>query len=133
MPAVTDADGNVAQVSPAGALHVAIVEGNVDITAISSEYVKNVAGNRINPATEETVAALRTDRDFSRILKFEPLPTEEIRRDETLTDDYHGVAPDGSATSAAVWKVVRFYKTAGLITRVRYRTDIAWDSRTAGW
>lgn len=80
------------------------------------------------------VNGLRVSQDdFARILKFEPQAGEEIRRDETLTDDYHGVAPDGSATSSAVWKVTRFYKTAGLITRVRYRTGVAWDSRTAGW
>lgn len=74
-----------------------------------------------------------TADDFTRILKFEPIVGEEIRRDETLTDDYHGVAPDGSLTSAAVWSVARFYKTAGLITRVRYRTGVVWDNRTAGW
>lgn len=70
---------------------------------------------------------------FARLLKFEPAAGEEIRRDETATDDYHGAAPDGTATSAASWRVARFYKTGGLITRVRYRTGVAWDSRTAGW
>lgn len=70
---------------------------------------------------------------FARLLKFEPLAGEEIRRDETVTDDYHGAAPDGTATSAASWRVARFYKSAGLITRVRYRTGVVWDNRTAGW
>jgi len=144
LAAINDADGNVAQVTPDGRLQVE-VGGNVIVNA--TEYVARVDGTRINPATQETLAALaaedfateatlaalRSDRDFSRILKFEPLPTEEIRRDETLTDDYHGVAPDGSATSALVWSVVRFYKTAGLITRVRYRTGISWDNRAVGW
>lgn len=70
---------------------------------------------------------------FARLLKFEPLVGEEIRRDETSTDDYHGAAPDGTAATAASWKVVRFYKTAGLITRVRYRTGVVWNDRASGW
>lgn len=77
----------------------------------------------------------RSTRDiFTRALKFEPVAGEEIRRDETATDDYHGIAPDGTLTSAASWSVCRFYKdAAGLITRVRFRTGVAWDNRTLGW
>lgn len=72
--------------------------------------------------------------DFKRLLKFEPMAGEEIRRDEQTTDDYHGAAPDGTLTSAASWKVCRFYKDASNnITRVRYRTGVVWDNRTAGW
>lgn len=70
---------------------------------------------------------------FARLLKFEPQVGEEVRRAETTTDDYHGAAPDGSATNEAVWNVVRFYKTAGAVTRVRYREGVVWDDRTAGW
>jgi hypothetical protein len=80
-------------------------------------------------ATEATLAALSSP--FARLLKFEPAVGEEIRRDETATDDYHGAAPDGTATSAASWRVARFRKNAsGLIVRVQYRTGIAWDDRT---
>lgn len=69
-----------------------------------------------------------------RCLKFEPVVGEEIRRDETVTDDYHGIAADGTATNATSWSVVRFYKdVTGKITRVRYRSGVAWDSRTVGW
>lgn len=74
-----------------------------------------------------------SDSDFKRLLKFEPRIGEEIRRDETATDDYHGAAPDGTLTSAASWKVCRFYKTLGQIVRVRYRVGVVWDNRTAGW
>lgn len=73
--------------------------------------------------------------DFHKLLKLEPKAGEEIRRDETNTDDYHGAAPDGTATSAAAWKVCRIYKTVGQgsIVRVRYRTGVVWDDRAAGW
>lgn len=71
---------------------------------------------------------------FTRVLKFKPIAGEELRRDETATDDYHGIAADGSLTSAAVWDVVRFYKDAsGKTTRTRYRTGVVWNNRTAGW
>jgi hypothetical protein len=75
----------------------------------------------------------QADSAFKRLLKFEPLPGEELRRDEGQSDDYHGAAADGTATSAAAWRVVRLYKAGGLITRVRYRTGVAWDARSTGW
>jgi hypothetical protein len=85
-------------------------------------------------ATEATLATIRDQSSqFARVLKFEPAAGEEIRRDETATDDYHGVAPDGTLTSSAAWFVVRFYKTSGLITRVRARSGVVWDDRTLGW
>lgn len=74
-----------------------------------------------------------TNSRFARLLTFTPEDGEELRRDETSTDDYHGAAVDGSAESDVVWDVVRFYKTTGLITRVRFREGIRWDQRTAGW
>ena len=76
-----------------------------------------------------------SDKDaFTSLLKFEPVPGQEIRADETTTDRYHGRAEDGTATDSAVWEVVRFYKNAnGDIVRARYRTGVAWDSRTSGW
>lgn len=143
MPAITDQDGHVAQVTPDGALVVTgsgvaappvelkIVDG-VD-TAKKAEVDASKRVRVYDVAVETKLDALDDQLAFLRVLKFEPLVGEEIRRDETLTDDYHGVAPDGSLTSAAVWSVARFYKTAGLITRVRYRTGVVWDNRTAGW
>lgn len=75
------------------------------------------------------------DKDaFTSLLKFEPFPGQELRADETTTDRYHGRNLDGADTAAATWEIVRFYKdTSGNITRARYRTGVAWDSRTAGW
>jgi len=150
MPAITDQDGNVAQVTPDGALVVTgsgvaappvelkIVDG-VD-TAKKAEVDASKRVRVYDVPVETAVTGVSTKLDelddqlaFLRVLKFEPLVGEEIRRDETLTDDYHGVAPDGSLTSAAVWSVARFYKTAGLITRVRYRTGVVWDNRAVGW
>lgn len=85
-------------------------------------------------AFEGLAVASKQPSRFANILKFEPAAGEEIRREETVTDDYHGAAPDGTATSAASWAVVRFYKdVSGNITRVRYRENVAWDARAAGW
>ena len=86
----------------------------------------------VGAAAEDTLS-LRHNR-MTSLAKFEAAPGEEIRADDTLTDRYNGRAPDGTATSAPVWEVVRFYRDAGgTIVRVRYRTGVAWDSRTMGW
>lgn len=94
---------------------------------IDNEIVTNDLGQTVY--RQKVVAASR----FTRLLKFEPSAGEEIRRDEGLTDDYHGAAPDGSATTAPVWDVVRFYKTGGLVVRARFRTGVVWDNRMSGW
>lgn len=105
-----------------GVLQSSTPDRLVDNEVLTNGNAQTVYRQRVTPGSR-----------FTRTLKFEPGEGEEIRRDETLTDDYHGVAPDGSATDTTVWAVVRFYKTAGLITRVRFRTGVAWDSRTSGW
>lgn len=47
---------------------------------------------------------------------------------------YTGIAPDGTAESSAVWKIVRtYFDTNGKPTRERIRTNVAWDSRNVGW
>lgn len=69
----------------------------------------------------------------TRAIKFEPSAGEEVRRDETTTDDYHGLAADGTAEGTAAWDVVRFYKTSGKIVRVRFRSGISWTDRATGW
>lgn len=71
---------------------------------------------------------------FTRLIKFEPLDTEEVRSEETPLDRFHGFAPDGADPADPVWAVARFYK--GLfdeIERTRMRTDIAWTDRSSGW
>lgn len=82
----------------------------------------------------EIVTGIEEGSEFKRLLKFEPSEGFELRADENATDRYHGAAPDGTATSSPNWRVVRFYKdAAGAIIRVRYRSNITWDGRTAGW
>jgi hypothetical protein len=72
---------------------------------------------------------------FTQVLKFEASDTEEIRRDETETDDFNGIAPDGTATNVASWDIVRLYKTDGKVVRARLAQGIAWDDRAneANW
>ena len=73
--------------------------------------------------------------DFDRIAKARAVVGEELRFDDVIGGDlYIGAAPEGTATSAASWDVVRYYRTAaGAITRQRYQTGIAWDDRATGW
>lgn len=84
-------------------------------------------------ATEETLD--QRHNLFASLIKYEAQPGEELRADDiTAGDRYHGRAADGASTAAAVWEVVRFYRTTtGEIIRTRYRTGVEWDSRTAGW
>lgn len=72
---------------------------------------------------------------FTALVQAQAVPGEEIRLDDVAGGDlYHGRAADGSATSTAAWEVIRFYRDAsGRILRIRYRSDVVWDSRTAGW
>lgn len=73
--------------------------------------------------------------EFDRILNRRIETGEEIRFQiddiADLENDYIGVAPELSATSAAVWSVVRIYKnTSGQPTRIRFVEGIAWDDRS---
>lgn len=72
---------------------------------------------------------------FARLLKYEPAAGHELRSDDLAGGDrFHGTAPDGTATSAPEWAVVRFYRDpAGAILRVRYRAGVAWNDRASGW
>lgn len=97
---------------------------------------------RVNSTTnvslyDETGVEIGTERNnrFSSLIKFEPRPNEELRSEETLSDRYHGRAPDGTATSDASWEIVRFYKNplTGQIVRTRYRENVSWDNRATGW
>lgn len=87
------------------------------------------------PVGTNTIGKIDVNRNaFATLLKFEASSGEELRRDETATDDYHGRAADGAAEASTVWEIVRFYKDVlGKVTRTRYRTGVAWSSRTSGW
>lgn len=76
--------------------------------------------------------------EFYRIKNRYFKDTEEIRYDIAASlisgDIYTGVAPDGTATSAASWTVIRTYFDAnGNPSRERIRTGVVWNSRTIGW
>lgn len=74
--------------------------------------------------------------EFERILARKVEADEEMRLDTepTNTDHYIAVAADGTATTSAVWSVIRIYLSATKNpTRIRFREAVAWDSRTAGW
>lgn len=70
---------------------------------------------------------------FYRLLNQNVPDGHEMRTDLGTTDLYFGAAADGTATSSAAWDVLRIYLTSGSPVRMRTRTGVAWDSRTAGW
>lgn len=80
-----------------------------------------------------------TTGDFERILGKLPDDSEEMRYEIPLAlsnaSIYAGIAPDGTATSAASWKVARIYHDAnGNPSRMRIKQGalIAWDDRAVG-
>lgn len=81
-----------------------------------------------------TSIALQSSR-FKRVLKAEASLGEEIRIDEIAAgDQYNGIAVDLASTSTGnLWDVVRMYRTAGVATRIRFRSGINWDDRLIGW
>lgn len=75
------------------------------------------------------------ENNFNSLMQAWAAPGQELRFDDIESGDlYHGRAVDSAATSAPVWEVVRFYRSAdGVFERARYRTNVAWDNRTSGW
>lgn len=74
----------------------------------------------------------------ARLLNNDLLDTEEIREDTPInlinTYSYKGLATAGTATSSAVWSIVRYsFDSNGQLSRIQYRTDVVWDSRASGW
>lgn len=71
---------------------------------------------------------------FERINSNSPLNTEEIRNDspatKPLSTAYRGIAPDNSATSEAVWSIVKIeYDGSGFESRRRLFQNVVWDNR----
>lgn len=98
--------------------------------------------SRWNPAVivyDETgteAKMVHRNNAFATLINAQPRNlADELRLDDIAGGDlYIGRAPDTTATSAASWEVVRIYRTAtGATTRIRYRTGVVWDNRTAGW
>lgn len=72
---------------------------------------------------------------FERILHMQPRNGEEVRADETSTDRYHGLAPDGTDPARPLWAIVRSYKVDGVIVRIRCKESLSWNDRAnpANW
>jgi hypothetical protein len=76
--------------------------------------------------------------DFKRIMHDALYDNEEMRLDipESCIDtfSYKAIALSGSATSAAVWSVMRTtWDSVGRETRHQFRENISWDGRALGW
>lgn len=76
--------------------------------------------------------------EFWRIKNKRFYDTEEVRYDipATLTNQsiYTGVAPDGTATAATTWTIIRTYFDGNANPiRERIRFNVAWDNRSVGW
>lgn len=85
-------------------------------------------------ATEQSLAY--RNNLFASLINAMPRSTgDEIRMDDGTPDLYLGRNTDNVSTATASWEVVRVYRNAvtGKTERIRYRTGVAWDSRTAGW
>lgn len=102
--------------------------------------LQNVFGDLSLQSTQLAILE-QLNADFSRILEKRFMDFEEVRYDIPNTNAgltngniYIGIAEDGSATSAAVWTVVRFYfNAARKPSRSRIRKLVAWDDRAIGW
>lgn len=76
---------------------------------------------------------------FTRIMTRQFLDTEFVKYDIPAlpvsgTFIYQGVAPIGTATSSAVWSVVRTPIVSGDVpSESRIRFNISWDGRASGW
>lgn len=95
--------------------------------------LNNVAGDQINPATEDTLQ--KRSNAFATLLNAQAIVGQEILMDDILAGDlYIGRNADSASQAAATWEVVRIYRTsAGITTRIRYRSGVVWNNRTAGW
>lgn len=93
-------------------------------------------------ATENTLIEVRDDlrtteaeADFERVAKARPRTGEELRFDDVLAGAlYIGAAPEGTGTGVEVWRIVKYDRTAtGAVTRMRYKSNVAWDQRATLW
>lgn len=53
----------------------------------------------------------------------------EVRHDFVSPNDYMGVAPAGSATSASVWTITSLAISPAGATTVTHATGVKWDDR----
>lgn len=118
----------------------------------SSVKVMDSGGTTINPATQETLAAVlakllgtiavtgsitatvAASREAD-LIHFSPRAGEYPLRDvASATITYHGFAVQGATTSASVWDIARLRSdaTSGELIEVLYRFNVKWDDRGTG-
>lgn len=126
---ILDADDQLLVVDGATATALAAVLAELETMAPQTDALTD------GQLRASAVPVQTTADDFDRIAKARAVAGEELRFDDVAAGDlYIGVAADGAATGAAVWGVVRYYRTAaGAITRQRWRTSVTWDDRATGW
>lgn len=73
-------------------------------------------------------------RITNKIIKDDEEVRYDIPTNLTGASIYIGVAADGTATSSALWTVVRYYFDANdNPNRARVRKNVVWTDRTLGW
>lgn len=95
-------------------------------------------GSTVGSPTYVVDAQADTNFDSVRIRKGDYLETEDVLYDipVSLTDSfiYIGVAPAGTATSAATWYVKRIsFNSNKLPFKDQFRSGVVWNNRAAGW
>jgi len=81
------------------------------------------------------LASVFSETPFTSLTQAQAAVGQEIRIDDVAGGDlYHGRAIDGTATSTALWEIVRMYRDASTATiqRIRYVSGVAWDDRLSG-
>lgn len=74
--------------------------------------------------------------NFGKLMQRVVSDSDELRTDlePTNTDYYLGKAADGTPTTTPTWDVVRVYLSATRKpVRIRFRKNVAWDSKQSGW
>lgn len=135
---VAGSDGASARtISTNASGHVAIQDGGNSITIDASSLPLPTGASTLAEQQTQTTSLSARNNAFATLMNALPDTTgKEVRMDDVAAGDlYIGRNTDGTSTATASWEVVRIYRNAvtAKIERVRYRTGVAWDSRTAGW
>lgn len=108
----------------------AAVEGTV---AVSEQSPLDLSALATEVTAASIEAAVDADRATVRAIKAEPKPGEQWRRLVEGDIAYHGIAPDGTADSAAWTVIVRLDESTTDQLEIRAQTSLAWDDRATGW
>lgn len=98
---------------------------------------KAPSGSYVNVGTDESGRITVTSgSEFARLLARQVEDADELRLDvePSSTEFYIGSALDGTATSATDWNIIQISLSGTRNpNRIRFRQNVAWDNRTAGW